>query len=217
MPINAFQLHVQIPYFTAVPEDVITNVWSLQFSTLEPLTANWTAAIARFQTFYATVYSATNFQMAPWCRPLLTRWKGYDLNDAIPRAPRHDVVAALTVSTLTSSGAVPEAAQCLSFQGVTVSGTPQARRRGRIFLGGLATPCDLGTASVFPATNGAARTNIPVAAAALKSGLTTDGWTWSVYSRTDDAMVTVANGWMDNAPDTQRRRGNTATARTTFS
>jgi hypothetical protein len=41
-------------------------------------------------------------------------------------------------------------------------------------------------------------------------------WDWVVYSPTDDAYHEVANGWVDNAWDTQRRRGYKPTSRTTF-
>jgi hypothetical protein len=216
MPINAFQMHVQIPYFTGIPEDVVTNVWSLQFTTLAPTTSNWDDVRTRLQTFYQNVYAVGSLLSAQWLRPALTRWKGYDLNDPSPRAPRYDTVAAITVAS-TTSAAAPETAVCLSFQGVLLSGTPQARRRGRIFLGGLATPLSQGSTTTFPEVGVTPRTTIAAAATALKTGLSADGWTWSVLSRMDDAMVTVDNGWIDNAADIQRRRGARATARTTFS
>jgi len=217
MPINAFQLHVTMPYFSAIPEDVVTNVWSLKFVTLAPTLTDWGLARARFITFYNAVYGATGFTAAPWMRLANTRWKGYDLNDPQPRAPRYDTTAALTPSVPANSVCTPETAVCLSFQGTQTSGIPQARRRGRIFLGGLAAPITPGTTTIFPLVASAATATVTTAASALKTGLTADGWTWSVYSRTDDAMVTVDNGWIDNAPDTQRRRGQAPSLRTLWS
>lgn len=73
-----------------------------------------------------------------------------------------------------------------------------------------------GTASVMPVVTATQIASIATAAGNLKAGMTVDGWTWSVYSRTDNAMVSVTDGWMDNAPDIQRRRETPATSRTTF-
>jgi hypothetical protein len=38
-----------------------------------------------------------------------------------------------------------------------------------------------------------------------------------LYSRTSGSSVLIDNGWVDNAPDIQRRRGIDPSARTTFS
>lgn len=216
MPINGFQMHVSIPYFTGLPEDVVTNVWSFKYVTLAPSAADWTALRAVLLTFYAQVYQTGSFTAAAWLRPALTQFKGYDLNDPIPRAPRHNSVSAITVTTTAAPTATPETAVCLSFQGVLASGSPQSRRRGRIYLGGLGVPVAAGGASAFPLVTAGGTTAVTGAASVLKGAASAIGWTWSVYSRVDDAMVTVDNGWMDNAADTQRRRGQQPTLRTTW-
>lgn len=216
MPLNGFQMHVSIPYFTGLPEDVVTNVWSFQYVTLTPSNADWLALRARLITFYGVVYATGNFTSAPWLRPTLTNFKGYDLNDAIPRAPRFNTTTTIATTITTPCSATPETAVCLSFQGVLISGQPQARRRGRIYLGGLGVPVSGGASSTFPLVPLTPTTNVLAAATAFKAGCTADGWTWSVYSRVNDAMVTVDNGWIDNAADTQRRRGQQQTLRTVF-
>jgi len=194
----------------------VTNVWSFQYVTLVPSAADWAALKARLKTFYAAVYGAGSFTAAPWCRPATTTFKGYDLNDAIPRAPRYTSVDAITVTTAASSTVTPETAVCLSFQGTLVSGQPQSRRRGRIYLGGLGQAVANGSASLFPLVLSGGITATIAAASAFKTGTAADGWTWSVYSRMNDAMVAVDNGWIDNAADTQRRRGQQSSLRTTF-
>lgn len=216
MPINGFQMHVTFPYFTGLPEDVVTNVWSFQYVTLAPSAADWLALRARLITFYGAVYGGTGFTSAPWLRPVNTNFKGYDLNDPIPRAPRYNTTTTVATTITTPCTAVPETAICLSFQGVLVSGQPQSRRRGRIYLGGLGVPVAGGSASTFPLIPTGQTTVVLNAATAFKAGCTADGWTWSVYSRTNDAMVTVDNGWIDNAADTQRRRGQQQTLRSVF-
>jgi hypothetical protein len=41
-------------------------------------------------------------------------------------------------------------------------------------------------------------------------------WKWAVYSTVNATGVEVTNGWVENAWDTQRRRGRIATVRTVF-
>jgi hypothetical protein len=87
---------------------------------------------------------------------------------------------------------------------------PGARHRGRIYFGPLNTASlDASTATVEPATNAALR-----GAALSFMALTTAPW--SQWSRADAVMRTITGGYVDNAFDTQRRRGIAATARTTF-
>ena len=40
--------------------------------------------------------------------------------------------------------------------------------------------------------------------------------TWVLWSRANNAMFNVVGGWVDNAFDTIRKRGNAPTARTTW-
>jgi hypothetical protein len=41
-------------------------------------------------------------------------------------------------------------------------------------------------------------------------------WKWAVYSTVNMTGVNVAAGWVENAFDTQRRRGRIATIRSVF-
>lgn len=106
-----------------------------------------------------------------------------------------------------------ECAIVLSFQGLKAAGAPQARRRGRIYLG----PLDFVTATgEYVATS--AITTITNAAATFKSAITAIGvdTRWGIWSHMDQVVVLVDNGWVDNTYDTQRRRGVKATSRTTW-
>jgi len=145
------------------------------------------------------------------------RMKAYDLADPKPRAPKYNaLLASLNANRSTGSAIPPEASICLSFQGARTSGASQARRRGRIFIPALAF-LGAGTTSSFPDVPAGTRTDIAGAATALKTATSGHGFLWSVYSRVDSAAIPVTDGWVDNAIDTQRRRGNKATARTTWS
>lgn len=145
----------------------------------------------------------------------------YDMRHPEPRVPLVEVP--FTGKTM-GTGALPaEVAICLSFRGDIVSGENQARRRGRIFVG----PLDAGGVSV---TGGAARpiaglvTDLGDLAQALydAGSLVGNPLEHVVFSPTDavgaalpeDAMTPVRRYWVDNAFDTQRRRGVAPTART---
>ena len=212
-----FQMHVTIPYFSNIPDDVVTNVWSFTYVTLSPADANWADLVTRLTDFYEDVYDTTGVLGNQWCQYGSTRWKGYDLSDPLPRAPKYDVVSAISAAVSSGSKCTPETAVCLSFQGTQISGSAQARRRGRIFIGAMGDPMTSGSTTAFPTLGSSKRSVIATAASNLLTGAAIDGWTWSVYSRADDVMVPVNNGWIDDAPDTQRRRGQAATTRTTWS
>lgn len=91
---------------------------------------------------------------------------------------------------------------------------PRARHRGRIYLGGFGT-----TALALGRPTAALITAVTDAAAALKASadLADDSARWVTYSRKNTAYYDVDAGWCDNAFDTQRRRGLSATARTLWS
>jgi hypothetical protein len=113
-----------------------------------------------------------------------------------------------------SGNAIPqELAVCLSFQGDRAAGLPQARRRGRIYIGPLdstAMTNDRPAAGLLTALANAAQT-LSASVDAIGGGSY-----WAVWSQVDQDAVPLADGWIDNAFDVQRRRGLLATSRTTF-
>lgn len=160
------------------------------------------------QTFYGSV--------KPYLSTLLStgthEFKWYDLEDPEPRAPVDETTWSFA-SGLSGTPLPPEVAITLSYQAAKISGQPQARRRGRIFLGPFSTAV-VGTSgrvdsSVVTAISNAGSTLL------LASNAATD-WTWGQYSTFSTGLASVANGWVDNEFDTQRRRGRPATTRDPF-
>lgn len=99
-----------------------------------------------------------------------------------------------------------------SFQGARTSGSVQARRRGRIYIGPLKT-----TTSTNGRPNSTAITTLATASSALGIDLNAVAdTTWCVWSPTSGTAVPITDGWVDNAFDTQRRRGWDPTSRTTY-
>ena len=90
---------------------------------------------------------------------------------------------------------------------------PKQRHRGRFYIGPL-------TATGTVATTAPCHLNSifwnDLTAATAKALLGLTGANWRVWSRRDAAVYTVTGGFVDNAFDTQRRRGAKATARVIY-
>jgi hypothetical protein len=92
------------------------------------------------------------------------------------------------------------------------------RHRGRLFLGPLnTTACQVGPGGAGRQRPGAVFLNdVKLAAAGVNADLTSLGAEWIVFSRRDWAGYPVVGGFIDDAFDTQRRRGAKAATRVTF-
>jgi len=135
----------------------------------------------------------------------------YDLVDPIPRVPK---VILTGVYSVGASCLPEEVCLCLSFQGDPISGELQRRKRGRVYIGPLVDGIRIDSAT--PRPNDTFINGIRAAAVQLRDDSATNEMLWSVYSRADNKMVVVTNGWVDNSFDTQRRRGPDSTARHTW-
>jgi hypothetical protein len=205
MPIIRAQ--VIIPAASTVAEDTITNSWHFT-------TTGWDETIrgqiaGGLQAFYES-WDAMKGNLQAWTS---ARVKFFDLDEPEPRVPLDDVPLSLT-SAPAGSPLPPEVSACLSFRGDYVSGSSQARRRGRVYLGGLSTAA-LTTDSRLSSTMLTNATGGATTFLALSDSSTE--WAWVVYSPTSGTAYPVTAGWMDNAPDIQRRRGLLSTSRTLFS
>lgn len=189
-----------------VPENYISNSWC--FEDFGPGTDD-AATVAMLKDFYDDIAASM------WSNVIAQNGHNVKLS-LLPGFPPNypyfegtfNLAAAPSGSPLPS-----EVAVCLSFQGARSAGLPQARRRGRLYLGPWGT-----SANTTGRPTGSLMSSIGVAAATLKStaaSIAASGG-WAVWSPTDSAAVLVDDGWIDNAFDTQRRRGLIYTARTTF-
>jgi hypothetical protein len=127
--------------------------------------------------------------------------KVYNMADPTPRP----IIATKQTLGGASVAGPHEVALCLSYY----SGRNLPRTRGRIYLGpfqgsivAVATPNAVTISDLI--TLG---TSIHAAFAAL-------GGSWAIHSVKDNTFLPITNTWVDNAWDTQRRRGMKATSRT---
>lgn len=199
-----YRVQVSLTSTTNIARDKSVNVWHF-------VADDTTAITAAVDELWADVYDDFFGYFSPLVSQNNHNIKVYNLADPEPRAPVLDVTKNFTVAP--AGTAIPnELALCLSFQGNKVSGESQARRRGRVYFG----PLDLTTVEDGRVSDGARAALAALGDSLLDASNAAATWSWCVYSVTDQEMVAVTNGWVDNAFDVQRRRGLDATVRTTF-
>lgn len=209
---------VRMPYFTNIPEDVVTNTF--HYETVTTPTPTQLEAMAVGVTLFYNQPTGT-VGIGNYYSSMLSRGSGvceidiYDLDTSEPRVPLESYTFTLPAANGTPS--VPtEVSVCLSYRAQFVSGSSNARRRGRIYLGPFNSGAIAnGTASSFPSPNSTMITDILDAAEDhLYTGPQAVGAVWCVFSPTDNIGRAIIECWIDNAFDTQRRRGNQPTSRT---
>ena len=186
------------------PANYITNTFAMEVAASGAQTAGITARLKTFYDGLSTLFAGTLAQSGH-------EVKFTDLPGLVPNYPWAQTTFSLAAAP--SGNPLPsEVAIALSFQGAKFAGLPQARRRGRIYLGPLKTTAADTTGR--PAAG--IRTSVATAAASLLSGLQAEAppVNWSVWSQVDGDVVNITDGWIDDAFDTQRRRGVETTART---
>jgi len=199
---------VQIVLHTvnAVTEDFVTNNWCVTGTDINGQTAGITTAFKDFYDDFVTDIGQTIAQNGHEA-------KYYDLPGTPPNYP-FDIDTWNLASAPTGTSLPEEVAICCSFQGPKIPGFPQNRRRGRVYIG----PLDIAFLNTDGRPIAARITNLATAMATLGSNLNALSPTveLAVWSPTDGAAVVCTDGWIDNAWDTQRRRGRDATTRTTY-
>lgn len=132
-----------------------------------------------------------------------------------PKVQREPLVREFNVSQTPSTDATlpDEIAVCLSF---SAASPHTARRRGRVYIG----PLNIDTTTQATGTNFTQvapqfMTDLCVAAARLSSHPDA-GWLIAHDANGSPSYAAVETGWVDNAYDVQRRRGEKATTRQTW-
>jgi len=212
MPLFKFQ--VTIPTDSAIPKDFVTNTWHFYRTAAAPIT-DYDNVRDMLEDFYATAPSGggsalTTYFAAALGGPAVV--KAYNLADTIPRAPVYE--STFTFNPTGTNQLPAEVALVMSFQAPRVSGVPQSRRRNRVYLGPWGT--NAGQSTGRP--DSTVTTQITRAGSDLIDAANASAtWDWVVYSGTTGEYEVVNNGWVDNAWDTQRRRGLAPSSRIAFS
>lgn len=205
-----YQVQVELRTQTGIPADNIINTFAFQwvgsgdpdFETLVGLIDDFYDEMGQ-DVFSNVLAGASGAHQV----------KIYDLTDPSPRPPVH-------IGSFQQTGGTnplpAEVAICASFQGIQEAGYSQARRRGRVFIGPLRS-ATIGTGSDgYPRVSVGTRTAIATACSDLQANASAADWAWCVWSRSDDELYIVNNGWIEDEFDTQRRRGPGPLTRSTW-
>lgn len=220
---------VRIPAISGIPSDAVENT----FSWIMPgalLLTDITEIHSALAEFYNTTPVGGTNPVAGYIGETATRSASTMTTYAIPSTPGPlgppvDISTFFLAAHVASTMDLPSEVACaLSFHGDYAglaefgSGSrPRARVRGRIYLGPLvnvtttSVQVDAVTGRVKPSLT--MRNDITAAAARLRDRAASQ---WAVWSRKNNALYPVVNGWVDDAFDIQRRRGEKALSRTAF-
>lgn len=189
-----------------VSEDFATNSWCVTGSDVVGQT---TAITTAFKDFYDDIVADLSGNLAQNGHLV----KYYDLPGLAPNYPFEEDTFNL-VAAPSGTPLPDEVAMCLSFQGARAAGAPQNRRRGRVYIG----PLDVSWLNTDGRPLQTRISTLTTAAATLSATLNalSPAVELAVWSVVDQHAVVVTDGWVDNAWDTQRRRGKDATSRTTW-
>lgn len=196
-----FRAQAIFPMFTNLPRDVIQN--NFHFVSDEPTEAVVAAVAGRLSAFYqtATVAASNRANYVNWEQAYV---KVFNMSDPPPRVPAE---LGLAIPAGTGATNIPtEVAMVMTFQAAPQSGVAYQRLYNRIYLGGLANGwLSVSAADAFPRF---APTFITAVCTAAENLLTAN--------TVDPAVREIVGGWVDNGPDTQRRRSVDSSARTNW-
>jgi hypothetical protein len=207
---------VRLARTTLLPEDVVINTFAFGTPAAgEASPADLDAIVASLEDFYKTA-GVTTRSIASYLSTALSSLalkheiRLYD-ESAAPGSP--PVRSSFFTMTINGGTLLPaEVALCMSFKAVPVALTPIRRRRGRVYIGPFASD-SLGTTSLGDARP--TQLLQETIADAGKRLADAAGHGWSVFSRFNGVAAEVVEIWVDNAWDTQRRRGSDPSSRIT--
>ncbi len=227
-PIIAGVIRVQaiLKGLSGLPEDRFITTWHFRtpLTGAEPPSDGAQAlhhaeAREKVRAFFLDPVGGATTRVSDYLGGVVTRGvnalelRSYHLGDAEPRVPQTSFHQILGNAPTTSFPA--EVAVTCSFSG----GQSLPRQRGRTYIGPLAssslvTSQEAGTNRVRVAAGMMLQTGL--AAQRMAIGTDTSPARWCVYSPTNNATVIVTRGYVDDAFDTQRRRGEAPVSRSSW-
>ena len=203
-----------------LPEDRFVNVFHFHDPTLLPWDDSLIPLLDCVENFYTQATTGGN-SISTYLSLYMSRAAkliAYNLSEPPPRVP-HEV--GITLGAALGGGYAEEAAIVL-----TLTGAPPitARRRGRLYIGPLSNSgsCVVAASTSSPtrvamsAANEVGHTILAAADRLLDQAALT-GVPWCIRSTVpSENFVPITARWLDNALDTQRRRGPDPTTRATF-
>lgn len=220
-------------HVNGLPDDTINNDWYFITDNPAPYTAGCSHILSMLIDFYNKVYDGGSGTVAGHMSPTLSRVIGTwhfeftDVTTVLGGEPAGSPFRIDAHTLGTPSGTVSampsEVAAVLSYHGAY--GTlpevgpnkirPKQRKRGRVFIGPLTnTACEISANSRVVVAS-PFRAILIAAATAMMSAGNNDAQ-WAQWSRANRSFSPVVGGHVDDALDTQRRRGEEAILRSTW-
>lgn len=211
------QAKVTFTATTGLPEDQVVNTF--HFGPVGgPNPASATIA-GELIDFYNGLHGAQVQRIGAWMSNFLSRNADtasidlYDMSDPSPRQPIYTDTFTLTAAA-SSNGLPTEVALCVSWKADVASGEDARRRRGRNYIGPLDSSASVTTLGI-PRPSTQLISDLALAGLGLMTG-SSDLRIYSTAVPGSPAAYPVTSGWVDNAFDTQRRRGVDPSSRSTF-
>lgn len=213
MPLHVAQ--VIFPYFTGIPTDVTVNRFHFQS---DGLLDSQVAELldTRLTDFYQTIYGSTAATHANYVDWPSIQLKVFNLDDTPPRIPE---VRTMAMTAGTGTTVVPTEVACvLTWHAAPASGVRFQRLYNRIYLGHLMSSAMSPSAvDAFPVLASGFITSVRTAAQdLLDANSSLLDWVQVSNAGGTTAVRAISGGWVDNSPDTQRRRSVIASARNTW-
>lgn len=209
---------------TGVASDDQLNTFFVSATTgaVGPVSDGAQGAAATMRNFIDSQMPASLFTSTP-----VAEVTTFNMLDPEPRVP----IEVITMNSVSLSGsqALPEeVSMVVSYQGVPISGQSMRQRRGRMYLPTfVVTQLDEDTSTIW---NSAVVANAASMMENIRDDLEAADLHLVVFSRVAAAAAggtllnqakagatIVNNGWVDNEPDTQRRRGRPGGTKTAWS
>lgn len=211
------QIYAQVtfPHRSLIPADAAMNTFF--FTGVDDPEDQATSAFGRLVTFYNVASGSATIPIKNYLSGELlvtgARVKIYNMDDPEPRVPILDESLGLSSPTPVNAVNFPaEVAVGLSYRADPESGVAPARRRGRIYLGPLNTGAGTGSTTATARPTALMQSNCAQACKQLAIASPV-GTRWAVHSRVSGTYAIITNGYVDDAYDTQRRRGVDTTSR----
>lgn len=204
-----YQARVVIPYKSGIPQDVVVNTMCFEVDGDPGI-----AAVSLILDFYNTAVPATSGSIADLLHAYLDRSvdacriEFYEVNLATGDVGSPLAVVPWTLLGDPDENNLPlEVAICTSFAAAPGVGTSPGTRKGRIYLGPFNQTVVTAGDDDPTRPDSDALAIIQTATQRMVTNAAAGDITFVVWSRKDNAAYEIVRGWVDNAFDTQRRRG----------
>lgn len=227
----AYRVVITIPARSNLPQDNFQNTFHF-WRSAEPTSTNWTALRDNvIKPFYNSTPTGGSGAVGSYFSfaavASATQIEAYQLptSPGDTGSPVYSSLFSFAIGGTSTNSHIPqEVAACLTFAAdmtdvaVEESGTrPQQSHRNRVYLGPLSDGASVVNSTTgVPTPSSALQTDATLAAKQyLGAAGVTAGWIHMAFSRKLWAQFPIVTASMDNAFDTQRRRGQAPTARVT--